>query len=126
MDLGLQGQTFLSEHVEYSAVLKFSGKYMVRIESPFILHLRENEYQLSPEGDPTEAFDPVRELIGQTVTQSVAEDTGILRLAFANGASVVVEPDEAYEAWTASGPRGMLVVCMPGGELAIWDEKKDD
>lgn len=35
-------------------------------------------------------------------------------------------PNKSYEAWTLSGPRGMLAVCMPGGELAIWDEKKDD
>lgn len=57
------------------------------------------------------------------MTKSIAEETGTLRLSFANGASVIVEPDEAYEAWTMSGPGGMLVVCMPRGELAIWDKQ---
>lgn len=125
VDLGLQGQTLLSEHVEYSAVLNFSGKYMTRIESPFTLHLKNNDFEFSPENDPPESFEPVRELIGQTVTESVAEDSGTLRLAFANGASVIVEPDDDYEAWTVAGPGGMLIVCMPHGELAVWEQQDE-
>jgi hypothetical protein len=25
-----------------------------------------------------------------------------------------------YEAWNLSGPNGVLVVCAPGGDLAVW------
>ena len=32
-----------------------------------------------------------------------------------------VEPDSAYEAWTVTRADGMMVVCMPGGTLAVWD-----
>jgi hypothetical protein len=126
MDLGLSGQTLLAENVDYSAVLNFSDKYMTRIESPFALHLPNGDFEFSPESDPAEAFEPLRELVGQTVTESAAEDSGALRLAFANGATVPVEADESYEAWTVAGPGGMLVVCMPRGELAIWDKKQRD
>lgn len=50
----------------------------------------------------------------------------MLSVAFDNGARLRIKPDSSYEAWTVSGPRGMLVVSMPRGELAIWDEKQDD
>lgn len=125
MDLGLQGLTLLSEHVEYSAVLNFTEEYVARIESPFTVHLAKGNFELSPESDPPESFEPVRELLGQTVSESIVADSGTLKLTFANGASVQVEPDDDYEAWTVAGPRGMLIVCMPGGELAIW-EKQDE
>jgi hypothetical protein len=54
------------------------------------------------------------------------EESGMLSVAFDNGARLRIKPDSSYEAWTVSGPRGMLVVSMPRGELAIWDEKQDD
>jgi hypothetical protein len=28
--------------------------------------------------------------------------------------------DPEFEAWHVSGPDGLLVVCLPGGRLAIW------
>ena len=32
---------------------------------------------------------------------------------------------EVHEAWQLSGPRGELVVCMPGGKLATWGPRDD-
>ena len=42
---------------------------------------------------------------------------------FDDGHLLKVAPDPQYEAWTASGPDGMLVVSVPGGDLAVWSPR---
>lgn len=68
---------------------------------------------------------PVLALVGQSV---IAADTpgGCLVLAFSSGAELRCRPHETYEAWeVAGGSPADLVVCLPGGELAVWDETPD-
>ena len=50
---------------------------------------------------------------------TVADD-GELALRFADGELLTVPPEENYEAWELRDDTGWLVVCMPGGSLAIW------
>ncbi|MCH6471217.1 DUF6188 family protein [Sinomonas terrae] len=45
---------------------------------------------------------------------------GKLTLSFANGVVVTADPDDQYKSWQINSGDGLLVVCMPGGELAIW------
>lgn len=33
---------------------------------------------------------------------------------------MTVVADERFEAWTIAGPGGLTIVCLPGGELAVW------
>jgi hypothetical protein len=121
MDLGLSGSTLVSQLVEYTVALHLSDGFFIRIESPFTLDLPDRSISLSPEDSSAESFAPLRDLVGRVVTESTVDDAGALTVAFEGDARLLVEPDSAYEAWTVSGPRGMMVVCMPGGELAIWD-----
>jgi hypothetical protein len=125
MDLAIAGKKLLSEWVEYSAVLHFSDDYEARIESPFILTMAGERYDISPDSDPQESFLPLEQLLRQTVTSADVDESGVLSLAFGNGATIRVEPDDEYEAWTVAGPDGYLIVSMPGGELAIWAAKND-
>lgn len=60
------------------------------------------------------------------MTEATTDKSGSLQVAFDNNVRLHIAPDTSYEAWTVSGPHHMLVVCMPGGELAIWDEKTDE
>lgn len=47
---------------------------------------------------------------------------GTLTLVFADGSRLRCEPDPRFEAWqVVGGTPQHLVVCMPGGELAVWD-----
>lgn len=59
------------------------------------------------------------ELLRTTVLSSVAFKSGGLRLVFSGGRMLRVAPDQAHEAWTASGPDELHMVCMPGGSLAV-------
>jgi hypothetical protein len=62
-------------------------------------------------------------LFGARVLSAVAFKSGSLRLAFSGGHLLRVAPDPVYEAWTASGPDGLLLVCMPGGSLTVWQRQ---
>ena len=58
-------------------------------------------------------------LMGYVSTVTVEADGG-LTIRFATGASILVPPDDQYEAWQVRGDNGLLVVCTPGGGLAEW------
>jgi hypothetical protein len=58
-------------------------------------------------------------LFGATVNSAVAFKTGTLRLVL-DHFQLTVRADPHYEAWNVVGPGGMRLVCMPGGQLAIW------
>jgi hypothetical protein len=45
---------------------------------------------------------------------------GCLAIVFDGGLQVTVEPDQRYESWQISSEDGLLIVCTPGGELAVW------
>lgn len=120
MNLGFQGQSIISEDFGYTVSLNLSGGYEIRIETDFSLHDSEGDFRLSPGVDPDAGALRLRALTGNVVTESRAESSGTLRLGFADGARLRVEPDHNFEAWTIAGPNGMKVACMPGGELAVW------
>jgi uncharacterized protein DUF6188 len=119
-DIDFKGQTLTALRVEYTAGLSFTGGYFVLISSPFTLDIRGRTARLTPDGDRPEAFEPMQALVGRTVSESSVGGTGTLSIAFDDGSRVLVEPDSDYEAWNASGPNGLLVVCMPGGELTVF------
>jgi hypothetical protein len=56
------------------------------------------------------------------IITEVSADHGSLRAVFDDGSTLMVPPLDQYEAWRIEGPGDRGVVCMPGGELAVWDE----
>jgi len=61
----------------------------------------------------------VGELVGRTVAE-VSTANGALHIAFTDGTTLQSEPDPNYEAWqVVGGAPQALVVCLPGGELAV-------
>lgn len=120
MDLGLDGKKLQSVLIENSLVMTFSDEFFALMASPLTLSREGEAFTLTPDEDPAEAFAPIRQLVGLDVVESVADDSGALRMAFEDGSLIQVPADDQYEAWNVSGPRGALVVSMPGGELAIW------
>ncbi len=49
-----------------------------------------------------------------------------LEMRFRDGTHVWVSSHPEYEPWQLEGPAGILVVSVPGGELAIWEPKGRD
>ena len=61
----------------------------------------------------------IGELVGRTVAE-VSTSDGVLRISFADGATLQTEPDPNVEAWqVVGGTPQALVVCLPGGEVAV-------
>ncbi len=77
------------------------------------------------------ALDPERQAVAAglvlffnaEVTSAVAFKSGALRITFGDGHLLNVKPDPNYEAWTATGPDGMLIVSLPGSGLAVWNSR---
>ena len=125
MDLGLNGKKLQSVLIENSIVMQLSDENFALIASPLVLSRNGEVFTFTPDEDPEETLAPIRQLVGLNVVESTADDSGALRMAFEDGSLIQVPADDAYEAWNVSGPRGALVVSMPGGELAIWSAQTD-
>ena len=55
-----------------------------------------------------------------TALASVDVAEGVLTLRFDQGPVITVKPDDRFEAWQVRNDAGLLIVCTPGGELAVW------
>jgi hypothetical protein len=78
---------------------------------------RPDKVELTPENQDVAAG---LALFNTKVKSAVAFKSGALRIVFGDGHLLKVDSDPRYEAWTANGPDGMLIVSMPGGNLAVW------
>lgn len=123
-NLELEGKELQSVLVNYTVRMQLADVHFIVIESPFTVVVGDDVISLSPEEDAQDAFQPVHQLVGQTVEEAFADEAGALSVRFSGGAHLSVKPDAAYEAWSVSGPDGALVVSTPGGKLAVWSAKK--
>lgn len=93
------------------------------INQPFVIVAADGvETRLDPENDVT-GLGPVLSCVRTAITRATAFDDGRLEILFADGSVIRVPVSPDYEAWDFSGPAGLLVVSLPGGELAIWGAK---
>lgn len=120
MDLGLQGQLVSTQTFDYTVSFETSGGYELRIENDYILQTPHGALSFSPEPSNADS-ETLKSLAEQAISHASVENDGTLDVRFANGNELRVQPSPTYEAWTVAGPRGMKVVCMPGGELATWN-----
>lgn len=92
----------------------------IRIEQPFSLVDTEGtRIILDPERDPAELA-PVLHICRIGTVRLEAMKAGSLELELVNGSILNVPPVRDYEAWTLAGPKGLKLVCMPGGKVAVW------
>jgi hypothetical protein len=71
---------------------------------------------------------PALNLFYATVSEAVAYKSGQLELRFLgdrrsfslDGWVLRADPDDKYESWEVRGPGSRVMVCGPGGTLAIW------
>jgi hypothetical protein len=95
------------------------GEREIMIESPFLVRTIDGQFSLDPRRPG--GLGPLTGLFPMRLVRGYEQD-GTLHLKFEGGSEVEVPPHEQFEAWQVTGPRrGDLVVCLGGGELAIWD-----
>jgi hypothetical protein len=90
----------------------------VWVSGKFNLELDRRERLLSAEQRDT--VSPVFALLNRTVQSALAYKNGTLEITFTEGGKLSVTADSNYESWGVTGVRWLRIVCMPGGELAVW------
>jgi hypothetical protein len=123
----LVGQTF--DELRYSAPgnLRIVFDAGDRVEPALYADLGEFEFsddagerdEVDPEDPAT--VGPVLRAVGKQI-QAVDTEGGTLSLLFSDGSRVRCGPHDDYEAWqVVGGSTHQLVVCMPGGAVAVWE-----
>ncbi|MEV6774522.1 DUF6188 family protein [Nocardia sp. NPDC051030] len=97
-----------------------AGVHELHIEGELAVHNPDGPTVHRIAGEP-HTEDLAAALSGEIVTAAVTS-TGELRIDLDSGNRLVVEPDRYFEAWHVTAPGQYLIVCMPGGELAVWSE----
>ena len=120
--LPFRGLTVTQVQVDFSFGLSFDDQGAVQISNAATLGwvnvgLRPETLQLHPERQDVAAG---LVLFNTTVLSAVAFKSGTLRIVFDDGHLLQVAADDDSEAWTATGPNRMLIVSLPGGDLAVW------
>ena len=124
--VGLEGDESTRCYVDYQFSLLFGDTgALVVIETPFSILGKDGEQEF----EPTEwaKLGPALErLLFKKVTIAKAHKDGKLEITFANGEALLVLPNADYESWHVVSEAGVaskdgaMIVCMPGGKLAIW------
>lgn len=117
LDLGLVGHTLDSVDFGHAVQLHFGTERELLVENSVMVDVDGARETVPPDDGYSDA---VQALVGRTVTAAAADESGALRIAFGEGAELVVAAGPDYESWTVTGPSGFRVVCLPGGELAVW------
>ncbi|WP_156934862.1 DUF6188 family protein [Pseudonocardia spinosispora] len=119
MEIELRGESISKVQADYTLYLYVTGGFGISIESEFVLVGSEEKFSLAPGN--FEAGGHISSLVGVPIAAcSVDEVRGGLCVEFVNGSTIVVAADDEYESWNLTGPQGLRIVCMPGGELAFW------
>ncbi len=94
--------------------------FELRIGGPFTVKRGPTEVGYSAEDRGAQQLGGALGLLRKTARNAIALKDGTLEVAFTDGDSLSVRPDEHYEAWEMAGPRGYKIVSLPGGGLAVW------
>jgi hypothetical protein len=107
----LVGKPVCRFQVDFQLTLQFfepeDEETTVWISGEFKLEMDGEEHSLSAEN--REKIGPVLSLFRKTVR-----------------ARLTVAPHPNYESWGVTGVRWLRVVCMPGGNLAVWSADPPD
>jgi hypothetical protein len=120
--LALAGTTVLSLRVDYTLAVHLSGECGLQAEATIIWRRGEDERTLEAtieHADTNRAL--LTDLIGDEVVDSRVSERGELTVSFRRGGTLTHPPSDEYESWNVWGPGSRHVVCLPRGELAVWD-----
>jgi Family of unknown function (DUF6188) len=98
----------------------------ISIAEPFTLDGPGQERHLLEPGGAAPRLAPALGIMRQVLGEGTAFADGRLELQFRDGSRLSVPGGTDYEAWDLTGPGGLTVVSIPGGDLAIWSDRRPD
>ena len=106
--------------VDYAVSFGTQNGISIRIEQPFVYTNASGiEYLIIPEEDPVRVA-PVLAVARLFVREGYAYSDGHLAVTFSDGSTIGVPATQDYEPWELTGPDGLKVISVPGGELSVW------
>jgi Family of unknown function (DUF6188) len=121
-DLGLKGAVVEQCCFDYAVTVRFrkgESAWELTLEAPFAVTTSDGtKHVIVPE--EAAHLGTVLTTLRTTVESGTASKDGQLDLQLSNGTVMQAAPDEGFEAWTLTGPGGLQVVSLPGGQLATW------
>lgn len=125
--LNLQGYSVCEICFSYAVHLKLTTAddlMEITIHAPFVLQHKEEVLRTGP--GQLDSIANVLKLHMMNATALNCTEDGILTLRFESGHAIVVQPELDFEAWElrevlpAHADNALYIVCMPGGDLAIF------
>lgn len=106
--------------IDYAFSFGTQNQISVRVEEPFVYTSADGvEHLIVPEADPVNIA-PVLAIARLSVRDGFAYDDGHLELTFSDGSTIGVPSAQDYEPWELTGPGGLKMISVPGGELSVW------
>jgi hypothetical protein len=104
--------------IDFAFTLVVDGTHTVRMSRPLRYHDGSVEHVVDPAD--IESVVPLLGLHQAVVREARADKDGTLLLRFDGARTIVVTPDEEYEAWEVSGGMPPVtpdfqIICPPGG-----------
>ncbi|WP_086821842.1 DUF6188 family protein [Allokutzneria sp. NRRL B-24872] len=115
--LPYRGMEVTQVRVDNALTLLLDGGAVIAIEADAELSTPDGPVRLRP---GRQRVAEALALFGAKLTWEIIFKNGELHLGFSNGYHLTVEPDAKHEAWSATGPGELRVVCAPGGEITSW------
>ena len=121
--LPLDGAEVSQLQIDHALSIVFSrGSFWAQLRIGGSFDLVWSDHRSSYAAQASRAsWGPVLDLFKAQVSTGLTDATGNLTVMFADGRSLWVPVDEAYEAWEVVTSNRARAVCMAGGELAVWD-----
>jgi Family of unknown function (DUF6188) len=121
--LPLQDERVIWCCIDYAVSFGTQNQVTLRIEQSFVYTSSDGlEHLIVPEGDPVRIA-PVLAITRLSVRCGFAYDDGHLEVTFSDGSTIGVPSAQDYEPWELTGPAGLKMVSVPGGELSVWRPK---
>jgi len=118
--LPLQDELVIWCCIDYAVSFGVQNQVTIRIEQPFVYTGIDGlEHLIVPEADPVKVA-PVLAITRLSVRAAYAYDDGHLEVTFSDGSTIGVPSAQDYEPWELTGPGGLKMVSVPGGELSVW------
>lgn len=118
MTTDLTGKTLATISLDTILDLGTSDGWLISVENDYVWVTSAHADLRTIDGQEPEILAILNKFIGRTVdiTYSAA---GQLTICFPGG-ELLVAPTRDYEAWSIVGPNHERMICLPGGEVAVW------
>ncbi len=121
-EIPLQSRSVSRLYVDAGVDIQFfedGSETAIRIDGPLAV-VTENPRPFR-RFDDEESYTPAMGVFGKIVVSgSALRKERMLEVVFHPGVWFQVEPQPNPDGWGPAGSKGVVIVCMPGSEMAIW------